>query len=226
MSRIEYRGNNPKPQQNFLLAKIFLTGIVLILVPLLWISNQLSLVLGPNGAQAVLVLGFIIIFLLIGLGTGLWYLVDHAIAQRKSVFNTDTPGKFASFLMLIMGYELVDDEETLSAEEYGTNLGKPAGKVMRKKSRPGRKPTFPLERWLPIAQKWESRDPLVDAFTLGELISEHLGTNADGSPAMTEQSYYNLWRDLALAELERREIQKKAQRKGAVSRKEIEHPIV
>jgi hypothetical protein len=83
---------------------------------------------------------------------------------------------------------------------------------VQKRRRLGRKPNFPLERWLPIAQKWENRDPLVDAFTLGELISEHLGTHPDGSPIMTEQSYYSTWRDLAIEELEKREAQKKARR--------------
>ena len=46
-------------------------------------------------------------------------------------------------------------------------------------TRRGRKPTFPLERWIPIAMKWENRDPIRNAFTLGELIAEHLGTNTN-----------------------------------------------
>jgi hypothetical protein len=56
----------------------------------------------------------------------------------------------------------------------------------------------------------ETRDPIRDAFTLGELISQFLGTNEDGSPIMSEQSYYKTWRPRALAELERRVQAKKA----------------
>jgi len=37
-------------------------------------------------------------------------------------------------------------------------------------------------------------------FTLGELISEHLGTNSDGSPVVSEQTYYSTWRERALQE--------------------------
>ena len=71
-------------------------------------------------------------------------------------------------------------------------------------ARRGRKPTFPLERWLPIAAQWENRDPIRDAFTLGELIAEHLGTNSDGSPIVSEQTYYSVWRQRAIEELQQR----------------------
>jgi hypothetical protein len=73
-----------------------------------------------------------------------------------------------------------------------------------KPRRRGRKPTFPLERWLPIAAQWENRDPIRDAFTLGELIAEHLGTNSDGTPIVSEQAYYTTWRPRAIPELQRR----------------------
>jgi hypothetical protein len=71
-------------------------------------------------------------------------------------------------------------------------------------TRRGRKPTFPLERWIPIALKWENRDPIRDAFTLGELIAEHLGTNSDGSPIVSEQTYYSVWRQRAINEIRQR----------------------
>ncbi len=56
-----------------------------------------------------------------------------------------------------------------------------------------------------------------DAFTLPELISEFLGTNEDGSPVMSEQSYYKTWRPRALAELERRAKVKKGASKKSKS---------
>ncbi len=226
MSRIEYRGNNPKPIQNLLLIIAFLIGSALILLPLVWISSECSADLGPNAAQAALAFGFIIMFLLVVLGIGGWYLIDRAISRRRSIFSTDNPQPIALFLMLLLGYELVDEAEHVFTQEKETVVqDRSSVKTMRKKPRPGRKPTFPLERWLPIAQKWENRDPVVDAFTLGELIAEHLGTNADGSPIMSEQSYYSMWRDLAMAELEKREAQKKAKRSGAGIGKEADQGI-
>ena len=79
-------------------------------------------------------------------------------------------------------------------------------------ARRGRKPTFPLERWIPIAMKWENRDPIRDAFTLGELIAELLGTNSDGSPIVSEQTYYSVWRQRAMDEIRRRAKAKRSAR--------------
>jgi hypothetical protein len=42
---------------------------------------------------------------------------------------------------------------------------------------------------------------------------------------MSEQSYYSMWRDLALAELEKREAQKKAKRSGTGIGKEADQSI-
>ena len=229
MSRIKYKGDSPKPIQNLLLIKAFLIGNALILVSLIWITSEWSADLGPDAAQAVLAFGFIIVFLLVTWGIRGWYLIDRAIVQRRSIFRTDDPKPIALFLMMLLGYELVDEEEPIFTQDNEADVqdrpDRPSAKTIRKKSRPGRKPTFTLERWLPIAQKWENRDPVVDAFTLGELIAEHLGTNADGSPIMSEQSYYSMWRDLALAELERREAQKKAKRSGTGIGKEADQSI-
>ena len=50
--------------------------------------------------------------------------------------------------------------------------------------------------------KWEKRDPLRDTMTLADLLAEEFGTNADGSPRMTEQTYYD-WRDRVFAELKK-----------------------
>ena len=86
-------------------------------------------------------------------------------------------------------------------------------------ARRGRKPTFPLERWIPIAMKWENRDPIRDAFTLGELIAELLGTNSDGSPIVSEQTYYSVWRQRAMDEIRRRA---KAKRSTGVQEHEKE----
>ena len=83
------------------------------------------------------------------------------------------------------------------------------GMINRPKRR-GRKPTFPLEAWLPIAAKWENRDPIRDAFTLEDLIRESLGENSDGSPIVSAQAYYSTWRERAIEELKRQAKAKQA----------------
>jgi len=82
--------------------------------------------------------------------------------------------------------------------------------IINRPKRRGRKPTFPLEAWLPIAAKWENRDPIRDAFTLEDLIRESLGENSDGSPVVSAQSYYSTWRERAMEELQRRAEAKQA----------------
>ncbi|MBL6960244.1 MAG: hypothetical protein ISR59_03980 [Anaerolineales bacterium] len=62
-----------------------------------------------------------------------------------------------------------------------------------------RKLTFTLENWIPVVEKWESRDRTHDSFTLAELIAEHFGTQPDGTPVVSTQSYY-AWRKRVLAE--------------------------
>ncbi len=62
-----------------------------------------------------------------------------------------------------------------------------------------RRPTFTLEDWMPVVEKWENRDRMHDSFTLAELIAEHLGTYPDGTPVVAIQSYY-AWRKIVLAE--------------------------
>ena len=109
--------------------------------------------------------------------------------------------------MNLWGYELKSKEVTTlgidSIPKPGPSMIEPFV-LLDLPTRRGRKPTFTLERWVPIALKWENRDPMRDAFTLGELISEHLGTNSDGSPIVSEQTYYSVWRKRAIDEIRRR----------------------
>ena len=114
--------------------------------------------------------------------------------------------------MNLWGYE-VKDKQALSTEALSPepHIIEPFD-LFNMPARRGRKPTFPLERWIPIAMKWENRDPIRDAFTLGELIAEHLGTNSDGSPVVSEQTYYSIWRKRAMNEIRRRAKAKKSAR--------------
>lgn len=124
--------------------------------------------------------------------------------------------------MNLWGYDLIEDPTPESAK----TIPPPEPCIiepfvlMDLPTRRGQKPTFPLERWLPIAAKWENRYPIRDAFTLGELISEHLGTNSDGSPIVSEQTYYSIWRPRAIEELRRR-----AKARSPSSRQEAEQEL-
>jgi hypothetical protein len=168
-----------------------------------------------EAAQVTLAFQVFVLLVLITAGLGLGYLVDWAIRHRKSIFRVPQEGGCAEVLLRLWGYEMTCEEETEYNIMPEINLFPTVDEVIDMINRPkrrGRKPTFPLEAWLPIAAKWENRDPIRDAFTLEELIRESLGENPDGSPVVSAQSYYSTWRERALKELERRAKAKQAAR--------------
>jgi hypothetical protein len=188
-------------------------AIVVVFLDVTWSYNTFESELGTRLAQAAIAYHIV---LLLGMGTvgiRLGYWVDRMIRQKRSVFRSPQKGSWTEAFMNLWGYELKSKEETAP----GINsITKPEPSVIEPfmlldlPTRRGRKPTFTLERWLPIALKWENRDPMRDAFTLGELISEHLGTNSDGSPIVSEQTYYSTWRKRATDEIRRRAKSRKS----------------
>lgn len=183
---------------------IRLTLLILFLAPLIikfkfWFYENYKQGLGDHLAQvaiayhAALFLGLV----LIGLGVG--YGIEWLILQRKSIFRDPRPDSLAEWIMILWGIELPPPDREAEGDPAPDEL-----QYLYRPTRRGRKPTFTLDRWLPIAAKWENRDPMRDAFTLAELIADHLGTNPDGSPIVSEQIYYSLWRARAIEELKRR----------------------
>lgn len=188
-------------------------AIVMVFLEVTWSYHTFESELGTRLAQAAIAYHVV---LLLGMGTvgiGLGYWVDRMICQKRFVFRSPQKGSWTEALMNLWGYELKSKEETTPGID---TLSKPEPSMIEPfqlldlPTRRGRKPTFPLERWLPIALKWENRDPIRDAFTLGELISEHLGTNSDGSPIVSEQTYYSVWRKRAIDEIRKRAKSRKS----------------
>lgn len=179
---------------------------------------------GEEAAQVTVSLQVVAILILIMIGVGLAILMDWAIKHQRFIFRTPQEGSCAEFILRIWGYDVQCQEETnlLPIPASDPSIGMEAYPVPPDKpKRRGRKPTFPLERWLPIAAKWENRDPILDAFTLGELIIEHLGSNSDGTPIVSEQTYYTTWRPRAIKELQRRA---KVRQKAFGSKKQDDLP--
>ena len=185
-----------------------LTGIaVVVTLPVFWAYEKVNLGVGTEAAQVTVAFQVFVLLVMTAVGVGLGYLVDWAIRRRRSIFRLPPEGGCAEALVRLWGYEMTCEEEV----EYNIipeiNLFPTFDEVLNMVNRPkrrGRKPTFPLEAWLPIAAKWENRDPIRDAFTLEDLIRESLGENSDGSPIVSAQSYYSTWRDRAMEELQRR----------------------
>lgn len=191
-----------------ILLKIAVVGIFL---QITWSYHNLEDGLGPALAQVVIAYHVLFLFILVAVGMGLGHWVDQMIRLKKSIFQHPRPGSWVEAFMNLWGYELQEEEKSPKS-----NLSNPDPPFIepfdpfRLPTRRGRKPTFPLERWIPIALQWENRDPIRDAFTLGELIAEHLGTNSDGSPIVSEQTYYSVWRQRAMDEIRSRMKAKKS----------------
>ncbi|MFT3892727.1 MAG: hypothetical protein QM730_13940 [Anaerolineales bacterium] len=71
----------------------------------------------------------------------------------------------------------------------------------------GRRPTYSIDRWKRVVMAWENNDPLRNPLTLSEFLAEEFGTYADGSPKMSENSFYD-WRKKVMDELRRQEALK------------------
>lgn len=180
----------------FILALAFL-----ILKFTFWFYENYKKGLGDSLAHVAMAYHAILLSGMVLLGLGLGMGVEWLILQRKFIFRDPQPDGLAEWIILLWGMEVppLNKEPEALPESEMIELH-----YLNRPTRRGRKPTFTLERWLPIAAKWENRDPMRDAFTLAELIAEHLGTNPDGSPIVSEQTYYSLWRARAIAELKRR----------------------
>lgn len=179
---------------------IRLTFFILIIAALIvrftfWFYEKYELGLGNTLAQIAIAYQAVLFLGMVLFGLGLGYGIEWLILHRRSIFHDPQPDSLAEWIVILWGIE----PPPLQTEPAPVELI-----FLDRPTRRGRKPSFTLERWLPIAAKWENRDPMRDAFTLAELISDHLGTNPDGSPIVSEQTYYSLWRARAIAELKRR----------------------
>ena len=200
---------SPKKMILLALLKIALVGIFL---QITWSYHSLETGLGTAVAQVAIMYHVVLLMILVVAGIGLGHWIDQMIRLKRSIFHDPPKGSWTEAFMNLWGYELKEKDvlqtHTLAPEPQMID----PFDLFNMPARRGRKPTFPLERWLPIAMKWENRDPMRDAFTLGELIAEHLGTNSDGSPIVSEQTYYSVWRQRAIDEIRRRAKAKKSAR--------------
>lgn len=202
MKLIKYSKISRKSTYKKVILWTLLLGVgVGVLLHTMWSFRKFEAGLGVQVAEVVIGYHIIILMVMVLVGMGLGLGVDRMIRRRKYLFHTPKKGSWAEAIMNIWGYQLTEEEQ--GSQEPGS-IPIPAFTIPDIPIRRGRKPTFPLERWIPIALKWENRDPIRDAFTLGELIAEHLGTNSDGSPIVSEQTYYSVWRQRAIDEIRKR----------------------
>lgn len=200
---------SPKKMILLALLKIALVGLFL---QITWSYHNLASGLGVAVAQVAIMYHVVLLMILVVAGIGLGHWIDQLIRLKRSIFHHPQKGSWTEAFMNLWGYELKEKESAQTQTRPTEPQIIEPFDLFNMPARRGRKPTFPLERWIPIAMKWENRDPIRDAFTLGELIAEHLGTNSDGSPIVSEQTYYSVWRQRAMDEIRRRAKAKRSAR--------------
>jgi len=128
-------------------------AIVAVFLNLTWSYHIFESELGTRLAQAAIAYHIV---LLLGMGTvgiGLGHWVDHMIRQKRSVFRFPQKGSWTEAFMNLWGYELKSKEETApgidSIPKPGPSMIEPFV-LLDLPTRRGRKPTFTLERWVPL----------------------------------------------------------------------------
>lgn len=196
-------GKYPTLKKGILYLALAGAGLVVFL-PITWAYQMMKLNMGVEIAEVILTFAIVILLGTISAGVSLAYFIDGAIRRQRFIFRAPQPGSWVTVLIRIWGFEVLSEEPESPAifEPDITIKANEALAILNQPRRRGRKPTYSIDRWKRIVMKWENRDTLRDTMTLADHLAEEFGTNADGSPKMTEQSYYD-WRDKVFAELKK-----------------------
>lgn len=196
-------GKAPPVKKSVLCLTLVGVGLIVFL-PIVWAYQKMKLDMGVDIAEIILTFATVIFLGMVLAGMGLAYFIDGAIRKQRFIFRAPQPGGWVNALIRIWGFELIDEqpESPVVSEPAKTLEANEALAILNKPRRRGRKPTYSIDRWKRIVLKWENRDTLRDTMTLADLLAEEFGTHADGSPRMTEQSYYD-WRDRVITEIKK-----------------------
>jgi len=203
-SRTIVRDGKRSPAKKAILYLTLVGAGLVVFLPIAWVYQKLKSGIGADVAQITLIFAMVILLGIILVGMGLAYFIDRAIQKQRFIFHTPQPGSWVGALIRAWGFALVEEqpeEDTLPARAP-TSKADEILAILNRPRRRGRKPTYSIDRWKRIVLRWENRDPLRDTMTLADLLAEEFGTYADGSPKMTEQSYYD-WRNRVFAELKK-----------------------
>lgn len=200
--------------KRILLIVSFVSVLLLIARDIVWLYANFEYGMGVRMAQVAVSYHVALLLGMLTVGVGLGHTINRMIREKRSIFESPRKGGKTEKIMKLWGYEICDEIKNAGKSQLEIPMDPPIMEPFNLMDIPttprrGRKPTFTVDRWVPIAQKWEYRDPIRDSFTLGELICEHLGSNEDGSPIISEQTYYSVWKDRALEEIRCIESRKK-----------------
>jgi hypothetical protein len=205
---------------------------LIVLAPLIWLFDKIQIQWGEDAAIIVLTLTFIVVIVIVAGSMGIGLCIDYAICRRKYIFHSPKPGNWVERVIKMWGHNLTDSPKKeakcflpcLSTSRICYNMADPPDlepksvltdpgasntkpitgePIPERAKRRGRRPSFPLPRWMEVALVWELRDPIFDTFTLSDVISQKLGKAPNGEPIIGDGAYYATWRLPAIQEINR-----------------------
>ena len=157
---------------------------------IIWIFDRIHNSLGIELAEVAVALMsiFILVLILVGIRAG-WSL-DRFIRHRKvTTWKIFRSFNQARYFLSLLGYEEVQSKINVIESPTNQNINESLAFIERPRRR-GRPPTHSFDRWNRVVLAWENRDTFRNPMTLAEFLSQEFGTYADGSPCMSENSFY------------------------------------
>lgn len=183
MAKITKR-NRIHPRLRIGLYSILLICGGLLLGSIFWIFQRIHISFGAALAEVVVSVISILIFALIMVGMRAGLSLDRFIRHQKiDIGSIQKSLNQERQVLSWLGYE------EINAKIPEPNIEQTLLMIDKPKRR-GRPPTHSLERWTRVVLAWENRDPFRNPITLTEFLSQEFGTYADGTPCMSENSFY------------------------------------
>ena len=177
------------PKLRMVLYFILLTFGGLLFGSILWVFHRIQTRVGEELAEVAAALMSILILSLIMVGMRAGWSLDRFIRHRKiDLWRIHRSIRQIGYFLSLLGYEEVQPQ--LSLPESGTSKTVQMLVSMDRPKRRGRPPTHSFDRWTRVVSAWDNRDPFRNPMTLTEFLSQEFGTYADGTPCMSENSFY------------------------------------
>ncbi len=177
------------PKLRMVLHLILLTFGGLLFGSTLWVFHRIQTRFGEELAEVAAALMSILILALIMVGMRAGWSLDRFIRHRRiDLWRIHRSIRQTGYFLALLGYEEVQPQ--LSLPESGTSKTAQMLAVMDRPKRRGRPPTHSFDRWTRVVLAWDNRDPYRNPMTLAEFLAQEFGTYADGTPCMSENSFY------------------------------------
>jgi hypothetical protein len=187
---------------------ILLTSGTAVFSSLAWIFQRVRSSQGLEIAEVVVAVLVIFILALIVIGFRAGFDARQSLRQRRRrafrIYCLIKRWEFSRCLWDYIGLPV--EIEQISMLPSGNTIEM----VVKLDASPkrGRPPTFPIERWTKVVSAWENRNRWQNTMTLQQFLAEEFGINADGSPLMSVNTYYD-WRKKVHEEQRRQQEQQK-----------------